>query len=677
MRIYFTTLLFLVITRFLFGQCSFDGNQTNGGTLSPTSGYQTVSNVFNGQYFPVNVTCGNLYNFNFCTNGGSASWDTQITVLATDGTTNLAYNDDNCGLQSNVSYTANSNTTVYVLITAFYCNLDGSNTGATLAYNVTPVSYNPAFTLTATSCGSANATITGDTGGTFSFNPIPGDGAQINASTGQITNGTGGASYTVQYTLGCNTSSTQNVTLPSGGNPSFTLTASCGGATAAITGDNGGTFSFNPVPGDGAQINASTGQINNATAGNGYTVQYTVCGVSSTQSVTVLTDNCFNLNGNATYINVSGEQCIQLTAEVNNQTGCSWNTNTVDFSQGFSLTLDYYFGNNINGADGNTFTFQPSSSSACGQNGGQLGAGGLANALSIEFDTYDNDNPSHVYDMSCDHIAVEIDGNMQGPGAPYAGPVCAKSNGGNIDDGGTYQVMINWNPVTQTLDIYFDGNLRLSTSGDFVNTVFGGQSNVYWGATSATGGLNNQQYFCPSTVVVLPVELTTFGSDCSENNTHLYWETATEYRFDKFEIEYSEDGMLYHSLGDIDAVGNTLSAQYYEKTVESSAHPRLYRLKMIDDDGNYTYSSVIMGNQCITNESLFTNQYTLANQIYFEFATPVNYIIYNMSGQIIDQSSQATNSLQMESTSYASGIYYIQVSAPNIGTEARKIVLNN
>lgn len=493
--------------------CPFDGNETNAGTLTPTAAYQTIS-TSNGDYWVINVNCGDTYNFNFCNNGGTATWDTQLTILETNGTTELAYNDDNCGLQSDVTWQATFTGTVYVLVTEYFCNLDGTFNG-TLAYNVTTgsLSGNASFNLTANNCNSASANITGDAGGSFSFNPAPMDAAIIDVTTGTITNGTSGATYNVDYTVNCVTSN-QSVTLSNSGNASFTLAVICGGANATITGDTGGTFAFNPVPTDGAQINAANGALTNGTAGNSYTVEYTVCGTTTSQSVTVLTDDCWTLNGNATNITVSGDDCIQLTAAVNSQLGCAWSGSQIDFATDFNLTLDYYFGSNINGADGNTFTFQPSASSACGTAGGQLGAGGLVNALSVEFDTYDNDFPAHVYDMSCDHVAIEIDGDHQN-GTPEAGPVCAKSSGGNIDDGIIYEVAIDWNATTQTLEVFFDGVSRLTYNNDVVNNVFGGQSLVYWGATSATGGLNNQQYFCPSTVVLLPVGLTSFSSECT------------------------------------------------------------------------------------------------------------------------------------------------------------------
>ena len=67
-----------------------------------------------------------------------------------------------------------------------------------------------------TECLGATATITGDTGGTFTFNPVPTDGAMIDSATGTISGGTSGATYFVEYTLnaGCFTSSIEEVTLP-------------------------------------------------------------------------------------------------------------------------------------------------------------------------------------------------------------------------------------------------------------------------------------------------------------------------------------------------------------------------------------------------------------------------------------------------------------------------------
>ena len=122
-------------------------------------------------------------------------------------------------------------------------------------------------------CDGGTATITGTTGGTFTFNSIPTDGATIDGTTGEVTNGVSGTTYTIDYTTTgtCAASSTETVTVLTSDDASFTMNPTCDGGTATITGDTGGTFAFNPVPGDGATIDATTGTV---TFPAGTTVQY-------------------------------------------------------------------------------------------------------------------------------------------------------------------------------------------------------------------------------------------------------------------------------------------------------------------------------------------------------------------------------------------------------------------
>ncbi len=569
--------MFLLVFPSSLNACS---GGTNAGTLTPTASYQTQL-VNNGQYFVVNVNCGFVYNFTFCSNGGSASWDTQITINQTNNSTQIAYNDDACGLQSNLSWTANFTGIIHVLISRYNCNHDGVNSG-TLAYNVSPpVSYN-------TSCTSSQTIITGISSPTFTFNPQPSDGATINSTTGAISNATPGAMYTVSCTHSC------------------------------------GSFNL---------------------------------------SVTMGQEPCYFLTGNTSYLNVNGEDCIQLTQEVNNQTGCAWNEDPVDFSSSFTLSVDYYFGNNINGADGTTFTFQPNPNSPCGQNGGQIGAGGLPNALIVEFDTYDNDNPAHIYDMSCDHIAIETDGNLLGPGAPYCGPVCAKSSGGNIDDGGIYEVEIIWDANSQTLQVFFDGVERLSCQGDFITTVFGGQNSVYWGVTAATGGLNNQQYFCPSTVVVLPAEMTSFISMCNGQEEIIQWVTESEHRLDHYELEYTFNGQLFYPLATVQAVGNTTERTDYSFTVKnSSVDQRYYRIKSVDQDGSFSSSDLIAAQKCsstgMMNTYIFENGLLVLNTS----GEKLHCSLISLTGQeLCEKTIEGSTNLVVSDLFLSQGIYLLTI----------------
>ena len=86
---------------------------------------------------------------------------------------------------------------------------------------------------------------------------------------------------------------------------SFSMTPTCFGGTAVVSGAPGGIFSFNAAPGDAAIIDAASGSITNGTLGTTYDVLYTTSGIcpsSYTQTVTAATDLSYSPS-------ISNENC--------------------------------------------------------------------------------------------------------------------------------------------------------------------------------------------------------------------------------------------------------------------------------------------------------------------------------------------------------------------------------
>ena len=133
--------------------------------------------------------------------------------------------------------------------------------------------------------------ISGLSGGTFSFETNPIDGAEINPSTGVVSGGTANTTYSINYTTngGCPTTSLFSFTTIIEDDSSFTMTPSCDGGTATITGLAGGTFAFDTVPTDGAIIDAVTGTVTGGGYGTIYLVSYTTNGQCPTTNIFQLT----------------------------------------------------------------------------------------------------------------------------------------------------------------------------------------------------------------------------------------------------------------------------------------------------------------------------------------------------------------------------------------------------
>ncbi|MEM1220826.1 MAG: gliding motility-associated C-terminal domain-containing protein [Bacteroidota bacterium] len=200
----------------------------------------------------------------------------------------------------------------------------------------------------------------------------------------------------------------------------------------------------------------------------------------------------FFLNGNAVQ---TSDSCYQLTAAVNAQAGSIWNGDLIDLSQSFELYVDVFLGCQDDlGADGLVFGLQPISTSI-GGSGGAIGFGDVEPSLGVEFDTFQN---LDFDDPAFDHITIVQDGvlNHTLPGGALAGPVQADANDINIEDCAFHPVRIAWDANGQTLEVYYDCELRLSYNGDIVNEIFDGDPFVFWGFTSATGGLNNIHEVC-------------------------------------------------------------------------------------------------------------------------------------------------------------------------------------
>lgn len=139
-------LLFILLNR-VSAQCT---GGTNNGALSPapSAAWQTMTWPVGDFYYTFNVpsaSCYPQYEFSFCDNGGSASFDTQITILDNTGTS-VAYNDDNCSLQSKVLWTPSSPGTYRVRVTRFSCA--ATTATSTLAYRyVATYTNTPNYTL--------------------------------------------------------------------------------------------------------------------------------------------------------------------------------------------------------------------------------------------------------------------------------------------------------------------------------------------------------------------------------------------------------------------------------------------------------------------------------------------------------------------------------------------------
>ncbi|MBL0357206.1 MAG: T9SS type A sorting domain-containing protein [Chitinophagaceae bacterium] len=97
--------------------------------------------------------------------------------------------------------------------------------------------------------------------------------------------------------------------------------------------------------------------------------------------------------------------------------------------------------------------------------------------------------------------------------------------------------------------------------------------------------------------IVVPLKLVSFSAmPQNGNSTALYWNTANEINTRQFVIERGGDGLHFSSVTTVFAKGKV--ANNYSSTVADFTNGLVYyRLKIVDNDGSFTYSPIIKINR--------------------------------------------------------------------------------
>jgi len=179
----------------------------------------------------------------------------------------------------------------------------------------------------------------------------------------------------------------------------------------------------------------------------------------------------------------------------------------------------------------------------------------------------------------------------------------------------------------------------------------------------------------------LPVELSSFTATVNNNKVELKWETATELNNYGFEIEKLETSKvkseMWETIGFVEGSGNSNSPKEYSFTDPDL--PKVdkvsYRLKQIDNDGQYKYSNIINVNVDnvpteFTLEQNFPNPFNPTTTIHF--ALPANsnvtLAVYNSIGQkvtdLVNGELPAGNhTVNFNASRLSSGVYIDRLEA--------------
>ncbi|MBK7587909.1 MAG: T9SS type A sorting domain-containing protein [Bacteroidetes bacterium] len=304
----------------------------------------------------------------------------------------------------------------------------------------------------------------------------------------------------------------------------------------------------------------------------------------------------------------------------------------------------------------------------------------LADAITLQANTYTYDlwvNPSSNPGAAQAKCILSIGGNGGDQLMTNAG-VDGWNLSGYQNPSGTYNTTSNvppvigqWYHVTGTRDLttatlYVNGvPVDVATFSNGTSPKYG-QSNAYIGRRT-NNGFVGPQYFhgaiddlkiYSGINIPLPLDITLFKGEQDNNQTILNWHTANMKNVLGFEIEKSNNGILFEKIGYTEA---TEKNEYTFTDPQLSDRNNFYRLKIMDEDGQFTYSKTVL---VINTEK--TEMVCFPNPIHEELnisssAYPFTYHLYDLYGNEMLTGVSANQQIRVSCTSLSKGMYMIKV----------------
>jgi len=169
--------------------------------------------------------------------------------------------------------------------------------------------------------------------------------------------------------------------------------------------------------------------------------------------------------------------------------------------------------------------------------------------------------------------------------------------------------------------------------------------------------------------LLLPVELVYFKGSKDDGGVLLNWRTASEKNNAYFQIEHSNDGIHFQSLGRIDGAGNSAAIRNYAfRDLNPFGADNYYRLKQVDFDGKFAYSNIV---QIKVARSIDVELYPNPTTGYVKLKGNLEAgtaRLTDINGRLIAE-KQLPDSYWMDLTREPEGVYFIEIQ-----TESERLV---
>ncbi|WP_210489228.1 T9SS type A sorting domain-containing protein [Rufibacter aurantiacus] len=201
--------------------------------------------------------------------------------------------------------------------------------------------------------------------------------------------------------------------------------------------------------------------------------------------------------------------------------------------------------------------------------------------------------------------------------------------------------------------------------------------------TDANGGTST---LSPTVIIgtPLPVTLTSFTASATNNGIKLNWTTASEKDNAYFQVERSQNGKTFLSIGQVKGNGTSNVAKTYSFTdVSAPAGTVYYRLKQVDVDGEFEYSKVVSvaasGNKATAQVAVSPNPFTKEVSISINSVEEriVQVELYDLNQKLIYHETATVTSgkvtLTRDLSRLANGVYILRITGTSLSEVIRVV----
>jgi hypothetical protein len=243
------------------------------------------------------------------------------------------------------------------------------------------------------------------------------------------------------------------------------------------------------------------------------------------------------------------------------------------------------------------------------------------------------------------------------------GNIVAISSTPNLSDGttfpaGTYTIygFSYSNSIAGNIAAYVGGSFN-TLNNDLLNNPASRCGNLSKNSVKVT--INTPQ----------PVKLINLAGRRVNNKVLVSWSTANEVNSSHFVVERSANGSQFIALGNVTAAGNSSTlSQYSFNDLLPLAQTGYYRIKMVDKDGSFAHSNVVLVKIDKANPLLVVYPNPVKNQLNAEFtvekAAKVEFTITDITGSVIlrsnKQAQKGYNQFSFSVQQLSAGTYLLQ-----------------